>query len=454
MTEIRRLQSARVRNAPKDASRRAELARGDIRDRRFRARSSVRPRARGQQHLGDSLPDVEAAGRPDLGTRVVRFLSYLTIWFNVLVAGTCALLALDPERDGRIWRVLRLNAVVIAAVGGIVHWFLLRPLLNLHGANYLADKPLHVAVPLLTVIGWIGFGPRGRLDRRDLAEFLIVPLAWLANTLVRGAMVGWYPYPFVDVDQLGYVVVGATFWRSAGRWWRSRSVVCGSIAGCQMPASVPADGLRGRMIALRSTDHDGRPFVLAVGVLTEHIAFGEVSRHYAAPDSLRTDRQEQERAEQREMHAGLQQSRAARDDREHGDDAGQRQQHDVHRFKPQDQRHRQPHRRHGDGRNGQTDARHRRTEGEVETDLHPTHGAAARTAASVSGSSTSSAMITPTTASGRPAAETARSIIGDTSLASPTTATSASNSRPRLTRAVRVGGGSACWSTSVGVPHA
>ena len=36
---------------------------------------------------------------------------------------------------------------------------------------------------------------------------MIYPLAWLAFTLVRGALIGWYPYPFVDVTTLGYGAV-------------------------------------------------------------------------------------------------------------------------------------------------------------------------------------------------------------------------------------------------------
>lgn len=142
---------------------------------------------------------------PPLSTRVIRFASYLTIWSNVLVAWSAATLALDPVRDGRVWRALRLNAVVICFGGGVVHFFLLRPLLDLSGSSLLADRLLHMVVPLLAVIGWIFFGPRDRMP--GLGAFLVVPLGWLAYTLVRGAIVDWYPYPFIDVVEHGYAVV-------------------------------------------------------------------------------------------------------------------------------------------------------------------------------------------------------------------------------------------------------
>ncbi len=162
----------------------------------------------GAQHLGETENDIAAADNPDLGTRLVRFISYLTIWFNILVAGTELLLAANAERSGgRVFRALRLDALVLAVGGGLVHWFLLRPLLDLDGADYLADKLLHVAVPLLCLVGWLVFGPRGLITQRDVGAFLVLPIGWLVYTLVRGEFVDWYPYPFIDVGEHGYAVV-------------------------------------------------------------------------------------------------------------------------------------------------------------------------------------------------------------------------------------------------------
>jgi hypothetical protein len=144
---------------------------------------------------------------PDLGTRLIRFASYLTIWSNVLVAATTALLALDPDLDGRLFRTLRLNGLVIVFGGGVVHFLLLRPLLDLDGADLLADRLLHMIVPLLAVVGWLVAGPRGRIGRDDLGPFLVVPVVWIGYTLARGALVDWYPYPFIDVVEHGYAVV-------------------------------------------------------------------------------------------------------------------------------------------------------------------------------------------------------------------------------------------------------
>ena len=146
-------------------------------------------------------------GQPSTRTTLVRFFSYFTILSNLLVAITTTTLALAWDRDSRLWRVLRMNAVVGIAVTAIVHWFFLRPLLDLHGNDYLADKLLHVVVPALAVIGWLVFGPRERVRRADLLPSAIYPALYMVWTLIHGAATDWYPYPFVDVGEHGYPVV-------------------------------------------------------------------------------------------------------------------------------------------------------------------------------------------------------------------------------------------------------
>lgn len=135
---------------------------------------------------------------PALPVRLARFVAYFTIQSNVLVAVVTWQLARDPGRDGAAWRVARLAASVGITVTGVVHFVLLRPLLDLDGADWVADKLLHMVVPLLAVVGWAAFGPRPRTAVRTAATALAWPIAWLVVTLVVGAASGWYPYPFLD----------------------------------------------------------------------------------------------------------------------------------------------------------------------------------------------------------------------------------------------------------------
>ena len=59
-------------------------------------------------------------------------------------------------------------------------------------------------VPLLAVLGWLIFGPRGLTSRRVAWLSLLFPACWMAFTLIRGAVIHLYPYPFIDVSVIGY----------------------------------------------------------------------------------------------------------------------------------------------------------------------------------------------------------------------------------------------------------
>ncbi len=141
---------------------------------------------------------------PDTAERVRRYFCYFTIQSNIAVAWVTYLLARGLETDSRFFRVLRLDAVLGIAVTGVVHFVLLRPLLDLHGADYWVDKLLHMAVPALAVVGWLVFGPRGWLSRADVLPALVWPVAWLVVILAMGPVFDdWYPYPFIDVAEHG-----------------------------------------------------------------------------------------------------------------------------------------------------------------------------------------------------------------------------------------------------------
>jgi hypothetical protein len=151
---------------------------------------------------------LEEAHPPSMGLRLIRFLAYFTVQSNILVLVCAVPLARIPSYDGWAWRVLRTAAVTGIAVTGLVHWFLLRPLLHLHGADLVADKLLHLAVPLLAVVGWLVFGPRPRMTWPTSLRASLWPVAWLVVILAQGAVTGWYPYPFLDHRQHGWDHVG------------------------------------------------------------------------------------------------------------------------------------------------------------------------------------------------------------------------------------------------------
>ncbi len=133
-----------------------------------------------------------------------NLFAYFTILSNVLVAVTDAVLALRPRARSLLLRVARFDAVLAITVTGVVYHVLLAPLDHQVGAEAVANQLFHTVTPVLAVVGWLVVGPRGLVDRRVLALSVLYPVAWLVFTLVRGAVIGWYPYPFLQVGDLGY----------------------------------------------------------------------------------------------------------------------------------------------------------------------------------------------------------------------------------------------------------
>ena len=72
------------------------------------------------------------------------------------------------------------------------------------------DFVLHKLFPVVVVLDWLVDPPTVRLTSRDAAVWLAYPLVWTGATLVRGALDGWYPYPFLDPAPGGYGPVAMT----------------------------------------------------------------------------------------------------------------------------------------------------------------------------------------------------------------------------------------------------
>jgi hypothetical protein len=145
-----------------------------------------------------------AAGLAGAVGRTLDFFSYFTIWSNIVVAVVATLLAIDPARDSRLLRVLRLDALLMITVTGIVYAVVLAPISHLTGWQVPANSLLHQITPLLTLVVWLVVGPRGWIAWRTIPESLVLPVIWIVYTLLRGAVIGAYPYPFIDVVKLGY----------------------------------------------------------------------------------------------------------------------------------------------------------------------------------------------------------------------------------------------------------
>ncbi|NED58838.1 hypothetical protein G3I24_49145 [Micromonospora aurantiaca] len=159
---------------------------------------------------------------------VTGLLPYFTIQSNLAVgvlAGYGAWCALRdrPEPPSVLKGAVTLY---ITITGTVYHLVLANPASPFAMAQpdrqpgeWWGNQLLHTVVPLLAVADWALFDRRGRLRPRYAAWWLAFPVGYLVFALVRGLIVGSYPYPFIDAGELGYDGVAVSAVGFAAVFW-------------------------------------------------------------------------------------------------------------------------------------------------------------------------------------------------------------------------------------------
>jgi hypothetical protein len=123
------------------------------------------------------------------------------------VALCCTLVLLKP---GSGWgaffaRPQTLTAITLyIAVVGLIYNTILRMLWSPQGLQFVVDELLHSVVPVLFILFWFFFVPKNNLHWKGIFPWLLYPSLYCIFILARGAVSGFYPYPFVNVTELGY----------------------------------------------------------------------------------------------------------------------------------------------------------------------------------------------------------------------------------------------------------
>jgi hypothetical protein len=147
-----------------------------------------------------------AALTPQANFQPANFFSYFTNLTNIFAALVFMYVALTFGKSSRGLDVVRGAATLCLGLTGVVFSLLL--------ANVESDiipwvnVIVHYVMPVAVVADWIIDPPHRRLTLRDAGFWLIIPLAYVIYTLVRGSIVHWYPYPFLNVDAIGSATVG------------------------------------------------------------------------------------------------------------------------------------------------------------------------------------------------------------------------------------------------------
>jgi hypothetical protein len=138
---------------------------------------------------------------------LLSFFSYFTVLTNTLVATVLTCEWTSRESAARRWFLqpwVSSGIAVSIAVVGLAYSLLLRHLWHPEGWQFLADELMHDVMPLLFLAYWWCCVPKGTLRVGHIGRWVIYPLVYFAYSLLRGHELAVYPYPFIDVDKLGY----------------------------------------------------------------------------------------------------------------------------------------------------------------------------------------------------------------------------------------------------------
>ncbi len=137
---------------------------------------------------------------------IVRYFSYFTIQTNLLVVLCFTFLLLSPRSKwGSFFSKQQTQAAITVyiIIVGLIYNAILRFLWAPHGLQKIVDELMHSIIPLLVLIYWLVFSNKDRLQWKSVLPWLIYPFSYITYVLIRGAVSGFYPYPFINTAQLG-----------------------------------------------------------------------------------------------------------------------------------------------------------------------------------------------------------------------------------------------------------
>jgi hypothetical protein len=139
----------------------------------------------------------------DILETVFRYFGYFTILTNILVA-LCfsALLFKQSSFFHRPTTQTAITAYIFLVA--LIYNTVLRGIVKPQGFSRLVDELLHVVMPALFVIYWFVYTDKKSLQWKHIFPWLIYPFVYIIYTLSRGSFAHFYPYPFLNVDELGY----------------------------------------------------------------------------------------------------------------------------------------------------------------------------------------------------------------------------------------------------------
>lgn len=144
---------------------------------------------------------------------VANFFSFFAIESNLigsavfLFTGFAALRAADTDR----FAMVRGAATLYLTMTGIIYFLLLRGLeASLQTPVPWVNTVLHYLMPAALLVDWLIAPPDQKITFWRALRWALFPAAYVFYSLIRGPVVGWYPYPFLDASENSYRQIAVT----------------------------------------------------------------------------------------------------------------------------------------------------------------------------------------------------------------------------------------------------
>ena len=134
------------------------------------------------------------------------YLGYFTVWANVLIALAFTLPLLNPDRklaDFFMRPAVRAALATYILMVSVVYHMLIVPYWNPQGFTWLTATGLNTVMPILYIIDWLFFAEKRPIFYKHLPYWLIFPTVYGVTSIIRGFFTNVYPYPFLNVAELG-----------------------------------------------------------------------------------------------------------------------------------------------------------------------------------------------------------------------------------------------------------
>ena len=139
-------------------------------------------------------------------------LNYYTLMTNVLCAVYFfAAMIYESNKGSTLLPTLKGAVVLGITITGLVYHFMLSGSFQMQGTISLSNLLLHYIVPLMSVLDWLLFSDKGHYSWKSPFVWLLLPDGYFVYAFIRvtlGANLGYdgnrYPYPFLNVDALGW----------------------------------------------------------------------------------------------------------------------------------------------------------------------------------------------------------------------------------------------------------